>query len=363
MKRIAPIFLVLSASLASALSLVISPADDLKYARRMYVEATNSVASGMFREAENYIGIGMNKANGRLNELEKRTATLGMLHEFDLRIQDCLDRFEDNWTNAVLAALSIQEPFRAFVETNTVIQPKQDMSLQGLEWLKQELDSDNKRDAKVNLSNFQKALHRQISACEDIRTIEGDFRAVLVDLERVRSELQVERGKPLDVRRALRTARRHVAEAKRKIDSPGTEFVGATCDIECAKNYAADVRVAGGQGRDLARVESSIVETERLLRLRYFRQHMQEARDWMAKERPRDALNSIRICEQSDLPALRTDIEYNVCRDEMTELKCAADKMAENQENAEREAAIAKVREQLGDPKTRVLDQPQDPLP
>jgi len=334
MKRIVPLFLVLFASLASALSLVISPADDLKYARRMYVEATNSVASGMFREAENHIGIGMNKANGRLNELEKRTATLGMLHEFDLRIQDCLARFEDNWTNAVLAALSIQELFRAFVETNTVIQPKHDMGLQGLDWLKRELDSDNKRDAKVNLSNFQKALRRQISACEDIRTLEGDFRAVLADLERVRSEIKVERGNPLDVRRALRAARRYIAEAKRKIDLPDTAFVGATWDIECAKNYAADARVAGGLGKDLARVESSIVETERLLRLRSFRQHMQEARDWMAKERPRDALNSIRICEQSDLAELRTDIEYNVCRDELTELKRAADEMAENQANA-----------------------------
>ena len=171
----------------------ITPETELRRAQRISREGTNLLARGMFREAEERIGGGIGTATGKLRELEQRAATVGPLQSFVDRLQIIRDRFDDDWTNAIGEAFALEGPIKSYVATNPVIQAELAWPLRSFDWLRKELDSGNRRDAGIELRNFQDALRRQIGAFEELRRLEPSFRAVLDDLERTRKEPTSER--------------------------------------------------------------------------------------------------------------------------------------------------------------------------
>ena len=167
----------------------ITPETELRRAQRISREGTNLLARGMFREAEERIGGGIGTATGKLRELEQRAATVGPLQSFVDRLQAVRDRFDDDWTNAIGEAFALEAPIKSYVATNPVIQAELAWPLRTFDRLREELDSGNRRDAGIELRNFQDALRRQVDAFEELRRLEPSFRAVLADLERTRKEL------------------------------------------------------------------------------------------------------------------------------------------------------------------------------
>ena len=167
----------------------ITPETELRRAQRISREGTNLLARGMFREAEGRIGGGIGTATGKLRELEQRAATVGPLQSFVDRLQAVRDRFDDDWTNAIGEAFALEGPIKSYVATNPVVQAELAWPLRTFDRLREELDSGNRRDAGIELWNFQDALRRQIGAFEELRRLEPSFRAVLADLERTRMEL------------------------------------------------------------------------------------------------------------------------------------------------------------------------------
>ena len=143
----------------------------------------------MIREAEEWIGGGIGTATGKIRELEQRAATVGPLQSFVDRLQTVRDRFDDDWTNAVAEAFILEGPIKSYVATNPVIQAELAWPLRTFGRLREELDSGNRRDAGIQLRNFQDALRRQIGAFEELRRLEPSFQAVLADLERAKTEL------------------------------------------------------------------------------------------------------------------------------------------------------------------------------
>ena len=184
----------------------ITPEKELRWAQRYYREGTNFTARGMFREAEGRIGGGIGTAAGKLRQLEQREATIAPLRDFVDRLQAVRDRFDDDWTNAVAEALALEGPIKSYVATNPVVQAELAWPLRSFEWLRQQLDSGNRRDAGIQLHNFQDALRQSIMAFDELRRLEPSFRAVLADLEQARKELASERDKPSEAETALATA-------------------------------------------------------------------------------------------------------------------------------------------------------------
>ncbi len=184
----------------------ITPETELRRAQRISREGTNLLARGMFREAEERIGGGIGTATGALRQLEQQAATVGPLQSFVDRLQAVRDRFDDDWTNAVAEAFALEGPIKSYVATNPVIQAELAWPLRSFDCLRKELDSGNRRDAGIELRNFQDALRQSIGAFEELRRLEPSFRAVLVDLERAKVELAAERAKPSEVKTALATA-------------------------------------------------------------------------------------------------------------------------------------------------------------
>ena len=184
----------------------ITPEKELRWAQRNYAEGTNFTVRGMFREAEGRIGGGIGTATGKLRELEQRAATVGPLQSFVDRLQAVRDRFDEDWTNAIGEAFALEAPIKSYVATNPVVQAELAWPLRSFNWLRKELDSGNRRDAGIQLRNFQDALRRQIGAFEELRRLEPSFRAVLADLERTRKELASERAKQTEAERPLATA-------------------------------------------------------------------------------------------------------------------------------------------------------------
>jgi len=184
----------------------ITPETELRRAQRISREGTNLLARGMFREAEGRIGGGIGTATGKLRELEQRAATVGPLQSFVDRLQAVRDRFDEDWTNAVAEAFALEAPIKSYVATNPVVQAELAWPLRTFDRLREELDSGNRRDAGIELRNFQDALRRQIGAFEELRRLEPSFRAVLADLERTRKELASERAKQTEAERPLATA-------------------------------------------------------------------------------------------------------------------------------------------------------------
>ena len=167
----------------------ITPETELRRAQRISREGTNLLARGMFREAEGRIGGGIGTANGKLRELEQRAATVGPLQSFVDRLQAVRDRFDEDWTNAIGEAFALEAPIKSYVATNPVVQAELAWPLRTFDRLREELDSGNRRDAGIELRNFQDSLRRQIGAFEELRRLEPSFRAVLDDLERTKTEL------------------------------------------------------------------------------------------------------------------------------------------------------------------------------
>ena len=173
-----------------------TPETELRWAQRCHREGTNFTARGMFREAEGRLGGGIGTATCKLRQLEQREATVAPLRDFVDRLQAVRDRFDDDWTNAVAEAFALEGPIKSYVATNPVVQAELAWPLRSFDWLRQELDSGNRRDAGVQLHNFQDALLRSIGAFEELRRLEPGFRAVLADLEHAKEELAAERAKP-----------------------------------------------------------------------------------------------------------------------------------------------------------------------
>ncbi len=355
MKRALLSVLVLSAPVAGSLSLIVTPADELRSAQLCYGEGTNLIARGMFREAEDWIKRGTATATGRLRELESRTGTVGPLRDFVDRIQALRDRFDEDWTNAALSHLALRDPIKAYVETNAVLKGPLDWPLRSFDWIATEVAEGKKVDAGVEMRNFQGALQGEINACETLRGLEADFRAVLADLERARDKLKVERDKPLDAERALGIAREYVAGARAKVDAPGSQFVGADWDFTCAERYLKDVRGTGAAKEGVVEVEAALAETKRAWSIAGVRYYLQEARDWLAKDRPDNAKGSINIAETCYLSRLKGNPEFERLSELVGKLKESAERMIADDERARKLAAIAECREKLGDPNAPVL--------
>ena len=167
----------------------ITPETELRRAQRCNGEGTNLLARGLFREAEERIGGGIGTAAGKLRELERRAATVGPLRDFVDRLQAVRNHFDDDWTNAVAEVFALEGPIKSYVATNPIIQSELAWPLRTFDRLQKELDSGNRRDADIQLRNFQDALRRSIGTFEELRRLEPSFRAVLADLERTRKEL------------------------------------------------------------------------------------------------------------------------------------------------------------------------------
>lgn len=332
-----------------------TPADDLSVSRTHYRDGTNLTARGRFREAEGVIGGGIGTATRRLHELEQRTAGLETLRGFADQFGAIWERYKVDWTNAAVEALTLEEPIKVFVATNAIIREPLEWRLKSFEWLRKELEENDKMNAGANLRNTRDALRGQVEAYEQLQPLEADFRAVLADLERAREELKAERAKPLDARRALGIAREYVERANRKIAAPGSQFVGADWDFTCAKNYLDDVRATGELKDEVAEIESSIDAAKRKWNLTGFRYYMREAQSYLEQDRPDVAKMQVGSAESIYLSRLKGDPAFEELSELAGELREAAERMIEEREDAELQADIRRAREELGDPAAPIL--------
>ena len=172
--------------------------DELQWAQRDYLEGTNCMARGMFREAEARIGGSISNVTRRLRETEQRARTVEPLQGFFDRLQAVRDGFDDNWTNAVSEVLALEEPLRAFLSTNAVVQPGLNWRMEVFERLRTKVETGDKTGASDDLKAFQIGLRREIESYERLHGLESAFRSVLADLERARDKLETERAKPFD---------------------------------------------------------------------------------------------------------------------------------------------------------------------
>ena len=104
----------------------------------------------------------------------------------------------DNWTNAVSEVLALEEPLRAFLSTNAVVQPGLNWRMEVFERLRTKVETGDKTGASDDLKAFQIGLRREIESYERLHGLESAFRSVLADLERARDKLETERAKPFD---------------------------------------------------------------------------------------------------------------------------------------------------------------------
>ena len=355
MKRALLAVLVLSAPFAGALSLIVTPADELRSAQFCHADGTNLIARGMFREADETIGRGIGTASKHLREFEQRAAGIETLRVLADLSGSIWDGFQNDWTNAAVRTLALEEPVRAFVSSNPVVKGPLELRLKSFEWLRNELAENDRMNAGANIRNTRDALQGQVRAFEELQRLEPGFRAVLADLERAREALQAERAKPLDARRALGIAREYVAGANRKIKAPGSQFVGADWDLECAERYLKEVWESGDFRIEAAEVEAALAEARRQRNLAGVRYYLQEARDWLAKDRADNAKGSVRIAETCYLPNLKGDPDFEALSELVGEMKESAERMIADAERARDLAAIAQCREKLGDPNAPVL--------
>ena len=156
------------------------------------------MARGMFREAEASIGGSISNVTRRLRETEQRARTVKPLQGFFDRLQAVRDGFDDNWTNAVSEVLALEEPLRAFLSTNAVVQPGLNWQMEVFERLQTKVETGDKTGASDDLKAFQIGLRREIESYERLHGLESAFRSVLADLERARDKLETERAKPFD---------------------------------------------------------------------------------------------------------------------------------------------------------------------
>lgn len=334
---------------------IITPEDELSFARQFYREGTNFTARGMFREAEDRIGGGIGNATGHLRELEQRAAGIETLRALADQSASIWDEFQTDWTNAGVRALALEEPIKAFVASNPVVKEPLERRLKSFDWLRDELAANDRRNASANIRNTRDALRDQIKAFEELQRLEPGFRAVLADLERAREELKVERAKPLDVERALRIAREYLDAANAKIKAPGSRYVGADWDMKCAGRYLNDVRQTGESKDGLAEVEASLAETKRAWTLAGVRYNLDEARNWLAKDRPDNAKGYVDHAENIYLCDLKGDPVFDDLSELVGELKQTVEQMIADDEHAKELASIAKRRKELGDPDAPVL--------
>jgi len=355
MKRALLAVLVLSAPFAGALSLIVTPADELRSAQFCHADGTNLIARGMFREADETIGRGIGTASKHLREFEQRAAGIETLRALADLSGSIWEGFQNDWTNAAVRTLALEEPVKAFVASNPVVKGPLELRLKSFEWLRSELAANDRMNAGANIRNTRDALQGQVRAFEELQRLEPGFRAVLADLERARESLQAERAKPLDARRALGIAREYVAGANRKIKAPGSQFVGADWDLKCAERYLKEVWESGDFRIEAAEVEAALAEARRQRNLAGVRYYLQEARDWLAKDRADNAKGSVRIAETCYLPNLKGDPEFEALSELVGEMKESAERMIADAERARDLAAIAQCREKLGDPNAPVL--------
>ena len=218
---------------------IVTPEHELQLMKRNYVNGTNFLARGMFQEADEIIGRGIGGASKHLRELAQRAAGIETLRALADQSASIWDGFQNDWTNAAVRTLALEEPVKAFVASNPIVKGALEWRLQSFEWLRDELAANDRMNAGANIRNTRDALRDQIRAFETLQRLEPGFRAVLADLERAREELKVEQAKPLDPERALRIAREYVDSARGQV--PGS----SGWLLECAERYLKDARKAG----------------------------------------------------------------------------------------------------------------------
>ena len=328
---------------------------DLNFVQRMYVQGTNLVDRGMFREADWMFAQAIKLANNRLQEYDQRAATAVPLQGFVHQLQEIRDHFEEDWTNAVQKALVLQEPIQSFVESNKVIQIGLEWPMNRFEWLQAEFASDNKRDADTTLRLIQDSLNRQISAYEQSRKCEEGFRSAITNVERARDDLEVARTKPLDAERALRIAWDYYAATTNRIAGPNGAFVGAEDTRQAAREYLDDIRRAGVLENEVEALSAALDATVRTANIAGVRYYIGEARRQLQNNRPDSAKMDLDVADRLYLSKLKGDSTFYGLLNEWKELKRVAEQRIAEQARARDEAEIAKLREEIGDPNAPVL--------
>ncbi len=362
------LFLVLSASFALTASFagsaerevrgewtacgseIVTPEDELRFAQRNYVEGTNFLARGMFREADERIGGGIGNASGHIRELEQRAAGIETLRALADLSASIWDGFQNDWTNAAVRTLALEEPVKAFVASNPVVKGPLEWRLKSFEWLRDELAANDRMNAGANIRNTRDALQGQVEAFEELQHLEPGFRAVLADLERAREKLKVERDRPFDPERGLRIAREYVDGARGVAHVPGSsEWL-----LECAEKYLKEVRRTGELKDGVAEVEAAIAGVKRTSNIAGVRAGLAEAREFLAKDRPDAAKYGVQHAE-IHLPRLKGDPEFDDLSELVGEMKQTVERRIADEEHARELASIAKCRKKLGDPDAPVL--------
>ena len=341
---------------AFALSIVITPERDLSSVKAAYSWATNQTDRGMFREAEATIEGGIEKAMRRLHELDKRRAIEAPFRAFVARIQDICGRFDDNWTNAVYEAYALEAPLKDFVATNDVIKSRLDWHLKSFQWLRKDFEDGNKQDVEANLRHLRYALEREAEAFESSKSCEEGFRAALGNLEKAREHLVVERGKPLDAKRALRIAWDYYAETTNMIASPHGSFVCYDAPRDAARAYLQDIRRTGALEKEVDELWKALDDTKRAADLAGVRYYMGMAKEAMEKRNPYDAKMYAESAESLYLSQLRSDPVYSWYLAELKGVKCAAEQLAVEQKQARVQTEIQKQREKPGFANAPILD-------
>ena len=320
--------------------IVITPKWDLSSVQASYSYVTNRIDCGMFREAEHRIKYAVKTAMQRLDELDKRGAADASLKAFVVRIQNIRERFDDNWTNAVFEICALETPVKDFVATNDVVKEGVEWRLKAFQWLKKDVKNGNKQDAMSNMYHLQKALEWEIEAFEALKSCEEEFRAVLVDFERARERLEIERAKPLDAQRALRIAWDYYAETTNRIAGPRGSFAGAFYTRDVARAYLQDIRRIGVLGREVDELWKALDATQREENIAGARYYIGEAKEALENHNPVVAKREVETAKRLYVSRLTGDPAYDGYVAELGELKRAAEQMDVEQRRAREPAEI-----------------------
>lgn len=326
----------------------ITPEMDLSYVWAQYSYATNQIARGMFREAEDRIRWADEKASLRLAELDKRRASGAPLRAFVSRIQDIRDRFDNNWTNAVYEIFALEAPLKDFVATNNAIKGRLDWRLDSFQRLRKEFEEGNRLDAETNLRLLQQNLEWEVEAVESLKSCDEGFRAALGKLESARERLAIERVKPLDVKRALRIARDYYEETRNMIAGSHGSFAGADTPCNAARAYLQDIRRTGALEKEVDELWEALDEAAREANRAGVRYYMEKAREALKKRNPDMAKSNAGIAERGYVSRLRGDPAYDGYLAEIKALKSAAEQIGVEQRREREQSEIRKLREKTG---------------